>query len=107
MLHLGQWSKGVLPRRELEGNLASWIEISGKGYFVNSSKEKEVRRIKVRRTIGRYKERIKKHFRGVILLPYIIQMGKGKLALKSFPSCHEDTELELRRLGQILCSSSM
>ena len=34
MLQQGQWSKGVLPRRELEGNLAGWVEISGKGYFV-------------------------------------------------------------------------
>lgn len=33
--------------------------------------------------------------------------GKGKLAFNSFSKCHEDTELELQRLGQILCSSSV
>uniref|UniRef100_A0A7N2N230 Reverse transcriptase n=1 Tax=Quercus lobata TaxID=97700 RepID=A0A7N2N230_QUELO len=38
MLQQGPWSKGVLPRRELGGNLAGWVEISGK--------EKEVGMIK-------------------------------------------------------------
>jgi len=68
------------------------------GPFVVSSKEKEIGMIKMWRTIGRSKARIKEMFRGVILLPNIIQMGKGKLAFNSFPRCHEDTELELQRL---------
>ena len=63
-----------------------------------SSKEEEVGMIKVWSTIGRSRARIKEMFRGVILLPNIIQMGKGKLAFNSFPRCHEDTELELQRL---------
>lgn len=102
-----QWFKGEPQKRESVGILEGGVETPDNEFFVVSSKKKGVGMIKVVMTELRSKGRIQGKFREVLQPSQIIQMGRRKLAFNSFPSCHEDSELELQRLGQILCSSSM